>query len=129
MALFTDDFIMHSERGLYRLRDKAFGMGTVLLPAIRKTFNSANILEVTTATNGSQGGDAGHGCRTVIRIEDVGGTAIHARVIPESDKGNGGVEIVLAGDCELWTVIEGLRFAANALEQLDKKEARYDMDS
>ena len=118
---YSDTFIEDSTRGLYRTRDFVFGREPMLLPAIRKTFNSANILEVTAATNGSQGGDAGHGCRVVIRIEDLAGTAIKARVIPENIHGNGGVELMLAGDCELSTMIDGLRFAADALEKLDRE--------
>lgn len=121
----ADGFIENSTRGLYRMNDFVFG-GTMLLPAIRKEFHSANTLEVTAATNGSKGGDAGHGCRTMIRFNDLAGTAIKARVIPESINGNGGVELLLAGDCELWTVIEGLRFAADALERLDKEASRQD---
>lgn len=125
MSKFTeyeDTFIENSKRGLYRMKDFVFGE-TMLLPAIRKTFTSANILEVTAATTGLRGGDAGHGCRTIVRIEDRGGTAIKARVIPDSIHGNGGIELMLAGDCELFTLIDGLRFAADALEKL-AEEAR-----
>ena len=54
----------------------------------------------------------------MVRFNDLGGTAIKARSIPESIHGNGGVEIALAGDCELLTFIDGLRFAADTLERL-----------
>lgn len=117
---YSDRFIEDSKRGLYRITDHWFG-GTMLLPAARKTFNSANVLEMTVATTGSKGGDAGHGCRTLIRFNDLAGTAITARIIPESCHGNGGVEILLAGDCELWTVTQALRFAADTLEKLDEE--------
>ena len=117
---YPDTFVEHSKRGLYRIKDHWFG-GTMLLPAVRKTFNSANVLEVTAATNGSKGGDAGHGSRTIIRFNDLAGTAIKANVIRESNLGNGGVEIQLAGDCELWSIIDGLRFAADALEKLNEE--------
>ena len=119
---YSDTFIEDSTRGLYRTEDFVFG-GRMILPAIRKTFNSANILEVIAATNGFKGGDAGHGSRTLIRINDLAGTAIKAKVIPERVSGNGGVELMLAGDCELSTLIDGLRFAADALEDL-AREAR-----
>lgn len=114
---YSDRFIEDSKRGTYRMKDCWFG-GVVTMPAARKTFNSANILEVTAATTGFRGGDAGHGCRTLVRFNDLGGTAIKARSIPESIHGNGGVTIALAGDCELLTFIEGLRFAADTLEKL-----------
>ena len=94
---YSDTFIEDSTRGLYRTEDFVFG-GRMILPAIRKTFNSANILEVIAATNGFKGGDAGHGSRTLIRINDLAGTAIKAKVIPERVSGNGGVELMLAGD-------------------------------
>lgn len=125
MSKFTeyeDTFIENSKRGLYRMKDFVFGE-TMLLSAMQKTFHSANVLEVTAATNGYHGGDAGHGCRTIVRIEDRAGTAIKARVIPESIHGNGGIELMLAGDCELFTLVDGLRFAADALEKL-AEEAR-----
>ena len=128
MAKFTeyeDTFIENSKRGLYRMKDFVFG-DTMLLPAIRRTLSSANILEVTAATTGYRGGDAGHGCRTIVRIEDRGGTAIKARVIPESIRGNGGVELTLAGDCELLTLVDGLRFAADALEKIAEEDRSRD---
>lgn len=122
---YEDTFIENSKRGLYRMKDFVFGE-TMLLSAIRKTFTSANILEVTAATTGYRGGDAGHGCRTIVRIEDRGGTAIKARVIPESIHGNGGVELMLAGDCELLTLVDGLRFAADALEKIAEEDRSRD---
>ena len=123
---YADKFIEESKRGLYRVKDLFTRGELMLLPAIRKTFNSANILEVTVATTGYRGGDAGHGGRSVVRINDLGGTAIKARIIPENaygNGGNGGCEIMVGGDCELITLIDGLRFAADALEELaDLKE-------
>lgn len=120
---YADKFIEDSKRGLYRAKDLFTRGELILLPAIRKTFNSANILEVTVATTGYRGGDAGHGGRSVVRINDLGGTAIKARIIPESVHGNGGIELMLGGDCELITLIDGLRFAADALEELSDKSS------
>ena len=118
----ADGYIENGKRGYYRIKDFVFG-GEMLLPAIRKTFTLANILEVTAATTGPRGGDAGHGCRAMVRFNDLAGTAIKARVIPESIQGNGGVELTLAGDCELLTLIDGLRFAADALEDLAREQS------
>lgn len=122
---YSDTFIEDSQRGLFRMKDFVFG-GMMLLPAYRKIFNSANVLEVTAATNGSKGGDAGHGCRTVIQFNDLAGTSLKAKVIPRSLDGNGGMELALAGDCELSTLIDGLRFAADALENLDREASEAD---
>lgn len=125
MTGYTNGSIEGSERGFFFMNDFVFG-DDMLLPALRKTFNSANILEVTVATNGYHGGDAGHGCRTVVRFNDLAGTAVSARVIPESIHGNGGAEIMLAGDCELSTMIDGLRFAADALEKIADEARKRD---
>ena len=65
---YADKFIEDSKRGLYRVKDLFTRGELMLLPAIRKTFNSANILEVTVATTGYRGGDCGHGGRSVVRF-------------------------------------------------------------
>lgn len=77
---------------------------------------SANILEVEAGSTGYCGGDSGHGARTYIRLEDLGGTDITVVPIDESIRGNGGVEIILGGDCELSTVIEALEFITQCLK-------------
>ena len=80
-------------------------------------FGLFNILGVTVATNGYQGGDSGHGGRTYIRLEDLSSTDIDARVSVGPDT-NSKVEIMLGGDSELDSVIEALRWAADKLEEL-----------
>ena len=80
-------------------------------------FGFFNILGVTVATNGYQGGDSGHGGRTYIRLEDLSSTDIDARVSVGPDT-NSKVEIMLGGDSELDSVIEALRWAADKLEEL-----------
>lgn len=75
----------------------------------------ANILEVEAGTNGSQGGDAGHGSRCYIRIENVSSTAweiktkFHAEGLKE-------IELILGGDYERETIITALKFILEALE-------------
>ena len=92
------------------------------IPAIRKSFSSACILEATVATTGLMGGDSGHGGRTVLRLVDKGGTDI--KVVPvRNGLSNGGLELHFGGDCELLNLIDALRFSADALEELaDLKE-------
>ena len=80
-------------------------------------FGFFNILGVTVATNGYQGGDSGHGGRTYIRLEDLSSTDIDARVSVGPNT-NSKVEIMLGGDSELDSVIEALRWAADKLEEL-----------
>lgn len=75
---------------------------------------SANLLEVEAGTNGFQGGDAGHGSRAYIRIENMGGTAIQVNALGHD--GGDGFELHLGGDCELETMITALKFITKALE-------------
>jgi len=80
---------------------------------------SANLLEVECGSTGLMGGDSGHGGRTYIRIEDVGGTDIKVTSLPifRNTRGNGGVVIELGGDAELLTIIEAFRYIADELEK------------
>ena len=77
----------------------------------------ANILSVEAGTNGYQGGDTGHGCRTYIRISDKCGTDISAKVVKNRFGDTSGIEIVLGGDAELSTVIEAFKFITKVLEE------------
>ena len=79
-------------------------------------FWSSNTIEVKAGTTGFCGGDSGHGCRTYIKIADVGGTDIEVKSTESS------VEILLGGDCELSTLINGLYFMLSIL----KKQAYND---
>lgn len=71
----------------------------------------ANIVEVEAGTNGYHGGDSGHGSRTYIRIEDLGGTDLTVQQTKEN-----GVVLALGGDSELTTIIEALKFILKVLE-------------
>ncbi len=84
-------------------------------PIFRKELNNANILEVVAGTTGYQGGDSGHGCRTFIRIRNLGGTDIRIDKVGK-EYSDEGVEIVLGGDTELYTIIDGLEFIINVLK-------------
>ena len=76
---------------------------------------NCNILEVEAGTNCPRGGDTGHGGRTYFRIQDLASTDIHANVI--KNMGNGGIEVSLGGDAELYTIIAALKFIVNTLEE------------
>ena len=75
------------------------------------TISICNIVDVEAGTNGYHGGDAGHGGRTYIRIEDDGGGDIEVK----PTKNNKGVEFFICGDSELDTMIKALEFAAKVL--------------
>ena len=80
-------------------------------------FGLFNTLGISVGTNGYHGGDSGHGCRTYICIQYLGCTDMDARVTEASD-GGPKVELIFGGDSELDTMIVGLKWAADKLEEL-----------
>lgn len=88
----------------------------------RREITNANILEVEAGTTGLCGGDTGHGCRTYIRIENLGGTDMNVEPITGSYNSVEGVVITLGGDAELLTITEALEFVVRVL----KEEANID---
>lgn len=81
----------------------------------KKEIVSANIIEVEAGTNGYCGGDTGHGSRTYIRITDLSSTDIKCRLLPNA--GNGSLIIELGGDCELSTIIRGMKYIVKTLQK------------
>lgn len=77
---------------------------------------SANVLEVEAGTNGYQGGDSGHGCRTYFRIQNAGSTDIEVHIMRDCFGDTGGFEVILGGDCELETIVRALKFITKVLE-------------
>lgn len=110
-----------------------------------KDINSANTLTVEVGTTGYMGGDSGHGCRTYFSIIDGGSTDIkvfprfsYKELISKSRNSKSpiiflnddnddediadGFDVILGGDCELETIIRGLKFITKTLEdQANKK--------
>ena len=82
-----------------------------------KTENFIGLLDVEVGTTGLRGGDAGNGGRTFLRL-NCPGTEILA-----SDEE---VTMVFGGDLELECVIQGLRFAAQVLEESKKSGTQDD---
>ncbi len=83
----------------------------------------ANVLGVEVGTNGYMGGDTGHGSRTFIRIENLGGTDMNAQVVyDEHTLDAKSVTIKLGGDAELRTMIEALKFIVETLENQTKED-------
>ena len=76
------------------------------------TFYGAAALEVAAGTNCPQGGDGGHGGRTLVEFRDLGSTDIKAS---PPDDGNAGVRIELGGDSECEVMSQALAFAAAIL--------------
>lgn len=90
----------------------------------KRNLTCLNMLEVEAGTTGLCGGDSGHGGRTYFRIEDIGGTDITVNPIP-AHISNGGFEVILGGDSELNTIIEGLKFIVKVLEEGRSDELEY----
>ena len=88
----------------------------------RRDIINCNLLSVEAGTNGFHGGDTGHGSRTYICIRNDGNTDIHVSTIGAC--GDNGVEILLAGDTELETMICALKFITKILE--DQAAEVYD---
>jgi hypothetical protein len=78
--------------------------------------NSANVLEVQVGTNCPQGGDAGHGGRTVFRLINRSGTEMKCRLNDGEAVETSSIEILLAGDSECDTFTEALAFALEVLQ-------------
>lgn len=79
----------------------------------REEFGGISSLEVEVGTNGYHGGDAGHGSRTYLRIENTDCSCIEASVM-QDDRG---FEIILGGDSEMDTFIDALDFAVGILKK------------
>jgi len=73
-----------------------------------------NILEVEAGTNGYHGKPYEGGC-TYFRIKDAGSTCMKINLIPNHYNAPE-FEVILAGDSELDTIIEALKFITQALE-------------
>lgn len=96
----------------------------------------ACILETEVGTNCPQGGDAGHGGRTVFRLSDLGGTSMSLYYRgPRSEKYEVGqvseITLVFAGDAEHNNFIKALKFALENLghfEEICAKESAMEID-
>ena len=103
-------------------KDKAMSKGTnirkvngVDVITYSKEMTYACVGEVEAGTTGIMGGDTGHGGRTYIRFQDLGGVDIDVNVT-DGGYGNLGLTIELGGDHELDMAIESLEFILAVLK-------------
>ena len=89
----------------------------IKLEAQMKELSFSNCLGIVAGTNCPKGGDSGHGGRTYLRIENLGGTDMSVR-LDKSGLFNQveAIEIMLGGDSECETLIDALKFALRILE-------------
>lgn len=102
---------------MYEVKSRTRKIKGVDVETWEREIIDANILSVEAGTNGYQGGDTSHGCRTYIRISDEGSTDINARVIENRYGDTTGIEITLGGDAELSTIIEAFKFITKVLDE------------
>lgn len=96
----------------------------IRVPVSRRSFVSACILDVIVGSTGYQGGDSGHGGRTVLVLDEQGGTDIRCKTFGSPYGGADRIEIVLGGDCELDVFADGLMFAAKTLKKIIKESRK-----
>ena len=83
----------------------------------REISDGKTALEVEAGTNGYQGGDGGHGCRVYLRVKDLAGTGFCNEVDGRYlDDRQDEYVLALAGDTELSTIKEALRWMLSVLE-------------
>lgn len=73
------------------------------------------MMTVHAGTNCPQGGDSGHGGRTVFRIFNDGATDLRARIDDGNEQDVNSVEVVLGGDAEAACFADALEFAARTI--------------
>ena len=87
----------------------------------REEFGSFSALEVEVGTNGFHGGDAGHGCCTYFRLENLCDTYMDASY----DRNLKKLELTLGGDSELESFVDALEFAVSVLKSQIKGEIPF----
>jgi hypothetical protein len=87
-------------------------MGGSMVNIVTKSrqFAGACSLEVEVGTTGARGGDAGHGCRTYLRLR-IFGAEMRVEVPQRRDE----VALIFGGDAELGNLIDALEFALDVL--------------
>jgi hypothetical protein len=83
----------------------------------REEFWLHNSLDVEVGTNCPQGGNHSHGGRTVLRLTDLGSTAMQCAVDDEPLRDVSRIEIVFGGDSECVTLIQALEYATRVLRK------------
>ena len=90
-----------------------------------KLIANHNVLSVTVGTNCPQGGDTGHGGRTLFRLKNEGSTDIRIMVDGKDLPSARSIEIILGGDAEAKTFTEA-EFAAKIPESTRGREEMTD---
>ena len=105
---------------MYEVKERVINIEKNSVPVFKREITGCNSIEVIARTNGYRGGDSAYGCRTFVSIKDLGGTDIMVNAINDKSS-NGGIEIVLGGDSELYTALKAFKFIAKVLEDQIKE--------
>lgn len=108
---------------MYAIEENDRLVDGIHVPTFKREIISANILEVEAGTTGFKGGDSGHGGRTFFSIEDGANSDLRVKLV----KNEGSpvyietlelkrIEVMLGGDCELESIVTGLKFITKVLE-------------
>jgi hypothetical protein len=101
-------------------RNRVFVDGKSIETTIRE-FKDFTRMGVEVGSNGLQGGDAGHGSRTYIRLYDMGGGYKLEFRIRKGKYDHDDLLITAGGDDELQTLAEVFRFVAGQLDEKIKQ--------
>ena len=81
-----------------------------------KEISGCNVLHVQVGTNCPQGGDTGHGGRTIFGLTDLASTDMRLAVNGGSWQQVRSFSVVLGGDSEHDTLVEALEYALTILK-------------
>lgn len=99
---------------------------TVKIPVLAEDVNDLCIMSVEAGTTGPKGGNASHGARSVVRLENVASVSWALRVgadgVEQTIKQPTHLEIHVAGDAELRVLTEALASAVKSLRALGNGE-------
>ncbi len=93
-------------------------MRKIEVPVNAREVGVGDMFYVTVGTTGPQGGDSGHGGRTVLKID--AGTSCDFRLRLGNDDewvSADGISLLVGGDFEMEAFLEALRFAVRELER------------
>ena len=76
-----------------------------------KDFQGCATISARAGTNGYHGGDAGHGCTTVVELKAKGGDFVFTRFTPEW------IRITALGDSELHELLDAMEWIVETIKE------------
>ena len=88
----------------------------VAVDTFKRQVASGGGREVEAGTNGYKGDNFGHASRTYIRLQNIMDTDMRVKETHDSDGNVDGFVLEMAGDSELTTIINALKFVEKVLD-------------